>query len=50
MNPAIHTRLDGLARRFEEITVLLTDPAVLQRARAEFEERRKAGIVKGRAS
>ena len=29
MNPAIHTRLDGLARRFEEITVLLTDPAVI---------------------
>ena len=29
---------------------VLTDPAVLQRARAEFEERRKTGIVKGRAS
>jgi amidohydrolase len=29
---------------------VLTDPQVLQRARAEFEERRAAGIVKGRAS
>jgi amidohydrolase len=29
---------------------VLTDPAVLQRARAEFEERRKTGIVRGRAS
>jgi peptide chain release factor 1 len=29
MNPAIHTRLDGLARRFEEITALLGDPAVI---------------------
>ena len=29
---------------------VLADPAVLQRARAEFDERRKAGVVKGRAS
>ena len=29
---------------------VLTDAGVLQRARAEFEERRKTGIVKGRAS
>ena len=29
---------------------VLTDPTVLQRARTEFEERRKVGIVKGRAS
>jgi len=29
---------------------VLTDPAILQRARAEFEERRKTGIVRGRAS
>ncbi len=29
---------------------VLTDASVLQRARAEFEERRKTGIVKGRAS
>jgi metal-dependent amidase/aminoacylase/carboxypeptidase family protein len=29
---------------------VLTDPAVLQKARAEFEERRKVGVVKGRAS
>src|SRR5258708_26949851 len=28
----------------------LTDPGVLQRARPEFEERRKVGIVKGPAS
>ena len=29
---------------------VLTDASVLQRARAEFEERRKTGVVKGRAS
>ena len=29
MHPALRTRLDGLARRFEEITALLSDPAVL---------------------
>jgi len=29
MNPAIQTRLDGLARRFEEITALLSDSTVI---------------------
>jgi len=29
MHPALRTRLDGLAQRFEEITALLSDPAVI---------------------
>ncbi|MEK7262320.1 MAG: peptide chain release factor 1 [Pseudomonadota bacterium] len=29
MHPALRTRLDGLARRFEEITALLSDPTVI---------------------
>jgi peptide chain release factor 1 len=29
MHPALRTRLDGLAQRFEEVTALLSDPAVI---------------------
>ena len=29
MHPALRTRLDGLARRFEEITALLSDSTVI---------------------
>ena len=52
-SPIAHGRIKKIdAAKALALTALdvLTDPAVLQRARAEFDERRKAGVVRGRAS